>query len=244
MMGAIALPAAMAAAVCVAVAVGLMVAPSPDSRAITLMGSPPRKAAQGSSVTRLAVVAAAAGALLAIPFPWGLMVAAAAVGFIPRWLRRLQARESVKSDEALARQAPVIADLLAATVASGAPITQALHGVAYALGEPASARLTSVELAINLGADPPDAWAAMREVDALAPIAEAAMRSMRTGAPLAAVLGRLADDLRRERQAQVEVAARAAGVRAVAPLAACFLPAFLLVGVVPVVASLASGMLG
>ena len=45
--------------------------------------------------------------------------------------------------------------------------------------------------------------------------------------------------MRRDRQRAVEVAAQAAGVRAVAPLAACFLPAFLLLGVVPVVASLA-----
>ena len=33
------------------------------------------------------------------------------------------------------------------------------------------------------------------------------------------------------------------GVRAVAPLGACFLPAFVLVGVVPVVVSLATGLL-
>ena len=36
-----------------------------------------------------------------------------------------------------------------------------------------------------------------------------------------------------------DAAARAAGVRAVGPLAAAFLPAFLMIGVVPVVVSLA-----
>ena len=65
------------------------------------------------------------------------------------------------------------------------------------------------------------------------------MRSAQSGAPLSTVLARIAQDMRRDRHAAVEVAARSAGVRAVAPLAACFLPAFLLVGVVPVVASLA-----
>ena len=38
-------------------------------------------------------------------------------------------------------------------------------------------------------------------------------------------------------------AARVAGVQAVAPLAACFLPAFVLVGVVPVVAGVAGSLL-
>jgi hypothetical protein len=40
----------------------------------------------------------------------------------------------------------------------------------------------------------------------------------------------------------VEVAARSAGVRSVAPLAACYLPAFILLGIVPVVASMATDM--
>ena len=69
------------------------------------------------------------------------------------------------------------------------------------------------------------------------------VRSAASGAPLAGVLARVAEDLRRDRQQVVEVAARAAGVRAVAPLGACFLPAFVLVGVVPVVVSLATGLL-
>ena len=66
---------------------------------------------------------------------------------------------------------------------------------------------------------------------------------METGAPLSSVLARIAEDMRRDRQVAVEVAARSAGVKAVAPLAACFLPAFLLLGVVPVVAALASSLL-
>jgi hypothetical protein len=40
----------------------------------------------------------------------------------------------------------------------------------------------------------------------------------------------------------VQAAARAAGVRVVAPLALCFLPAYLVIGVVPIVASLARGL--
>ncbi len=48
--------------------------------------------------------------------------------------------------------------------------------------------------------------------------------------------------LRKTHVAAVEARARAAGVRSVAPLALCFLPAYLLVGVVPVVAGFAGDL--
>ena len=63
----------------------------------------------------------------------------------------------------------------------------------------------------------------------------AVARAAGTGAPLADSVRRLAADEReRARWAALE-RARRAGVQAVGPLAACFLPAFVLVGVVPVV---------
>jgi len=61
-------------------------------------------------------------------------------------------------------------------------------------------------------------------------------RSAESGAPLAEGLSRLAEDRRRERRTQTQVRARNVGVKAAGPLAACFLPAFMLVGVVPTVA--------
>jgi hypothetical protein len=53
----------------------------------------------------------------------------------------------------------------------------------------------------------------------------------------------VAEDQRDEARSRAEAAARAAGVRSVAPLVACFLPAFILIGIVPVVASLALPLL-
>jgi hypothetical protein len=50
--------------------------------------------------------------------------------------------------------------------------------------------------------------------------------------------------VRRRHRREVEVAARSAGIRAVGPLAACFLPAFLLVGTMPVIASMGEVVLG
>jgi pilus assembly protein TadC len=52
---------------------------------------------------------------------------------------------------------------------------------------------------------------------------------------LAGALSRLAEDLRADRLVRAEAAARRAGVLIVLPLGLCFLPAFLLAGIVPVI---------
>jgi hypothetical protein len=54
---------------------------------------------------------------------------------------------------------------------------------------------------------------------------------------------RLSDDLRRQVRAEVESRARAVGVKAALPLGTCLLPAFVLVGVVPLVAGSVSVLL-
>jgi hypothetical protein len=55
---------------------------------------------------------------------------------------------------------------------------------------------------------------------------------------------RLADDQRRRSHAEVEARARAVGVKAALPLGVCLLPAFILVGVVPLVAGSVSVLVG
>lgn len=144
----------------------------------------------------------------------------------------------------LLAQAPLVADLLSAAVHSGASIVDAISFVGEAVDEPARGRLLSVRAAIELGAPPHVAWSTLLDVPALEPIAVAALRSLQTGAPLAYVLDSAASDMRQVHRAEVTEAARSAGVRTVAPLALCFLPAYLLVGVVPIIAGFASSLFG
>ncbi len=196
---------------------------------------------------RLAVGAgllAGMGVWLLVGGAVGVFLAVGCAVLVPRMTTNLESRGARRTREALERQAPLTADLLAATLASGATVREALGAVASAVGDPMGGALRPVLAAIDLGADTDIAWRSLAQVPALAPLGAAVTRSAESGAPLATVLTRIAEDLRRERQTAVEVAARAAGVRAVAPLAACFLPAFLLLGVVPVVASLAGSLLG
>ncbi|MFD0891079.1 type II secretion system F family protein, partial [Streptosporangium algeriense] len=64
-----------------------------------------------------------------------------------------------------------------------------------------------------------------------------------SGAPVADILTRLADDARQEARSAASAAALRVGVQAVAPLGLCFLPAFVCLGIVPVVAGLAGDVL-
>ena len=69
------------------------------------------------------------------------------------------------------------------------------------------------------------------------------MRSSSSGGALAGALLRLADDLRADRSVAAEAAARRSGVLIVLPLGLCFLPAFVLAGLVPVVVAVLGDVL-
>jgi pilus assembly protein TadC len=69
------------------------------------------------------------------------------------------------------------------------------------------------------------------------------VRSSTSGTHAVDLLGSLADEMRREQRLAATEAARRAGVRAVLPLGVCFLPAFVLLGIVPTLVGLAGSVL-
>ena len=68
-------------------------------------------------------------------------------------------------------------------------------------------------------------------------IARDLARCAESGTAVALILEVHATEARARARAQREAAARTVGVRSVLPLVCCFLPAFVLVGVVPIVAA-------
>lgn len=194
--------------------------------------------------SRLAAAVAAVATAVVVGGWFGLVLGAVVGAATVRLLARLTPKAMRERARLLRSQAPEVADLLAACLASGAPVPVAVDAVAGAMGEPVSEPLRVLVASLDLGADPVETWRALAAQPGLETLGRAVARSVDSGAPLADVLPGIADDLRRETRTAVEAAARAAGVRAVAPLGACFLPAFLLLGVVPVVASLAGDLLG
>jgi pilus assembly protein TadC len=103
---------------------------------------------------------------------------------------------------------------------------------------PAADRIAPVAARLRLGADPASTWHRLAEEPALAPLGRTLARAHASGAPVAASVERLADDLARTSRAEVEDRARAVGVKAAVPLGLCLLPAFVLIGIVPVVGGL------
>lgn len=232
-------------ALLIGLAVGLAVPPSAEPRLArwsTESPSHPRRRSRGWWPWA-AALSAGLGCWVLLGGAVGAVAGIGCVIVLPRLLSRLESRSDRRRRAELARQVPPFAELLSATLASGAPLGRSLAVVSEAVGEPTRTALAPVLAAMDLGADPVEAWRSTPTEPAHEELAAAIIRSLESGAPLSRIMGQLGEDARRRHRAAVEVAARSAGVRAVAPLAACFLPAFLLLGVVPVVASLAGALL-
>jgi pilus assembly protein TadC len=154
---------------------------------------------------------------------------------LPYVLGRLEPAQTRRDRLRIAADLPVAVELVSACLASGAPPAASLAVVAGAVGGPLGLRLGRVAGALQLGADPASAWAPFAATTELGPLARAMIRAYDSGAPRAATLDRTALDLRAQQRASAAEAAQAVAVKAVGPLGACFLPAFVLLGVVPTV---------
>lgn len=142
----------------------------------------------------------------------------------------------------VARALPDAVALISALLRTGLPDSRVLRVVGAATPGPLGGRLVSVGRARELGQDAVEAWAPFADVAETFALAEAMVRSVRSGAPVADLLDRVAEDARRDYTAAAQEAARSVGVRVVLPLGLCYLPSFLLLAVVPLVASLLTGV--
>ncbi len=133
-------------------------------------------------------------------------------------------------------------ELLAACLRAGMPVPVGVRAIAEGLDAPAGPALLRTAELLALGADPAQAWQPARDCTATVRLARAAQRSGRSGTALAESLTRLAATVRADARERSEARAQRAGVLIAAPLGLCFLPAFLAIGVVPVVIGLAAGL--
>jgi Flp pilus assembly protein TadB len=160
-----------------------------------------------------------------------------------RWLPDGPTAIARRRAHALRSAAPLACDLLAATLAAGVPLERAVRVVAAAVDGPLGRMLDDVAASLSLGAPPAEAWAPVERAPPLRPLARAAARSASSGAGLGAILTGVADDLRAQVHADGQAAARRAGVHVVGPLTLCFLPAFVVLGVLPLIVGLLAGAL-
>jgi pilus assembly protein TadC len=164
----------------------------------------------------------------------GLALAVPAAAGLDLVLRRFEPAAARRRRLREAADLPIAADLLAAVLRSGAPVDQAVGAVAEALGGPLGERLARVGRELRLGGRPAEAWPHLTAVAGAERLGLAAVRSAHSGAALAGALARVA---------AAEAAARRAGVLVVLPLGLCFLPAFILAGLVPVIVAVLGDVL-
>lgn len=132
-------------------------------------------------------------------------------------------------------------DLLAYALAGGASVVECLEVVAAQSDPEVAGVLRQVSAAQRWGVDPAAAWASVGTPWAAA--GQALSLADRTGAAPAALLESAAVQVREQRAHQIEVAGARLGVRIVIPLGLCFLPAFVLLTVVPAVVATAGAVL-
>lgn len=139
--------------------------------------------------------------------------------------------------ETVRRGLPHVTRLLAVVLAGGQSVPTALGVVAQALPGPATAPLARGRASLAVGVPPDRVFAELAATPGLEPLGRALARSAESGASVTDVVQRLTEQLAAEDRAAVEDRARTVGIRAAVPLGLCLLPAFLLLGIVPVVAA-------
>ncbi|WP_151477760.1 type II secretion system F family protein [Streptomyces albicerus] len=173
----------------------------------------------------------------------GVLVGLAAGFGMWRWQRRPAPVEEFDAGLA-ARQLPLAADLLAACIAAGASPVVAAQAVGEALDGPVGERLARGAAEVRLGGEPAEAWRGLAALPGARTLARLLERAGESGVPAAAPVARLAAEARAEWGRTATARARRAGVLVTAPVGLCFLPAFIAIGVLPVVIGLAGGVLG
>ncbi|UKY51739.1 type II secretion system F family protein [Streptomyces inhibens] len=169
-----------------------------------------------------------------------------AVGFgAHRWLARQRGADAARLAvaEVRAELAPA-GDLLAACLAAGAGPRESAEAVGRSLDGPVAERLRQVAAELRLGGEPALVWPRLAALPGAEGLARCMERAGISGVPAVESVSRIAAELRAEQARAAITRARRAGVLVTLPLAACFLPAFLTLGVAPVLIGLAGELLG
>ena len=137
-------------------------------------------------------------------------------------------------------------DVLTACLRSGMAVSTAASATAPSAPVELARLLSRAADLLALGAEPASAWTSPggpvgKNAEALLRLAR---RSASSGTALAQGVAELADQSRHEAADAASAAAERASVLIAGPLGLCYLPAFVCLGIIPVVAGLAGDVLG
>lgn len=165
------------------------------------------------------------------------------------WLSRIatQVRERVRAviggeriSPAVLLDAAAALDIIGACLSSGMPLSQAMAAAADGASSELAEPLRQASARLSVGAY--SAWDGLAATPALVPLATAGRRASESGTVLARSLEDTAATYRSQAHDAAQAVAEKAGVLIAGPLALCFLPAFVVLGLVPTIAGLADEM--
>jgi len=230
---------ALVAAACAAGATALALPGRPGVDRLPAVVPGGRRGTRARGPLRI-VAAAVALSLLVGPAGALLLVCAGVARHV--WARDAPARAQRRRVAATLRAAPLAYDLLAACTVAGLTLPVAARVVAASVGEPVSVHLGRLAQALERGVTMAEA-VRLLEGSGLDAAGRTLLAVDAGGPGDGAALSALAADGRAAAAAAAQAAAKRSGIWAVGPLTLCFLPAFVLVGVVPVVAGLITDVL-
>ncbi|HWC36132.1 MAG TPA: type II secretion system F family protein [Mycobacteriales bacterium] len=149
---------------------------------------------------------------------------------------------SARPPTALPEVVPVAVELLAGCLDAGLTMPDSLDAASLAGDPVTAAACRAAAAALRTGAPAAEAWHSWLADPWLEPVARTTVRATQSGASIAEELRRIAARLRSRRHARLQQRVQQASIWVVVPLGLFFLPAFVLVAVVPVVVGLFSGM--
>lgn len=199
---------------------------------------------QGLKRFRLVLASGAGLGVAMVLGGWlGAGLGAAAAVAMWRTVGTLETPRSRRRREQLTRDLPHVVDLLGCCLAAGTSTSAAVDLVAGAVEPPMREELRMVGSRLAMGVPAQQVWADVARHRQLGALGRALVRAMDSGASVSDAMHRLAEDLRRTSRSDVEGLARSVGAKSAAPLGLCLLPAFVLIGVVPLVAGSLTGIL-
>lgn len=199
-----------------------------------------------SAFSRLAIAVALGSVLVRLnaETSWLSLLTALAVGLVVFvGLGRWPGPEVRSRDREVQAQLPTVCTLLAVCLEAGLPLRNAVAAVAEGSQGAMAESLRRLDAAVRLGVPETEAWGELGLArPAFADLARELSHAAGSGMSLAPVLRHHGREAQRAAHGAAQSRARKAGVSSVVPLMMCFLPAFILIGVVPIVGGVASRM--
>jgi Flp pilus assembly protein TadB len=239
-------PTTLVAALLLGAAVLLVRRPRPSPN---VFGQPPTSSPEtvtGSVGVRrfrpLLTAVAGAGGWAFVGGPVGVVSGLACAIAVWVVLGRGEDPRVVRRREQLLEELPLGVDLLGACLDAGAAPERALVTVARAVGGPVAEEFLGLHHLLEVGVDPVRVWRSVARHPQLGPLGRAVVRAHESGASVSRAVHQLSAEIAERSRADVEVRARSIEVKASVPLGLCLLPAFVLLGVVPMIVGVFASM--